>query len=111
MQVGGFHRHSTDTSITQPKSGAWYVYLASYGSAGTSCTAHHHRLIGPFGYVTLLPDTQQCSEACYTNNTQKVGQMPVNQLRVNLRQIKGKSSQDAFTHCTCFLQGIFVQAM
>lgn len=39
-------------------SGTCCIYLPSYGTTGTSCAAYYHRVIGSFGYVTLLSDTQ-----------------------------------------------------
>lgn len=77
--------HFRHTCFTGPKFEVSCIYLSSYGATGPSRTAHHQGLIGPFGHMTLLPHAKQCSEACYANCTQKVGQAPINQLWINLQ--------------------------
>ncbi len=65
------------------------VYLSCNGATGPGRATHHHGLIGPFGHMTLLPYAQQCSEACHADCAQKVGQLPINQLWINLQQTGG----------------------
>lgn len=72
-------------SIYRPNSVICCIYLSSYGAAGPSRTTHHHGLIGPFGDIALLPHSKQCGEACYADCAQKVRQVPVNQLWLNLQ--------------------------
>lgn len=74
------------SSFGEDKSVARCVYLSSEGAAGASCAADHHGLVGPFSHVTFLPDAQQSSESCQANCTQKVGQVSICQLGVNLQQ-------------------------